>query len=165
MQHRRRRDSRVLSSASRIARIRRLLICTPTKWPGVGQTSSTHEVWNHGCGFRPRTYQPDCVTQAREIGRLTSENSPALKVDACIRRLRVRGLLACTTTNHPCIIPVGENRVAPKGNVAGSEVGEGRTVAFVTKLGEVVPAAFAAVRPASITTAIGGGVIVSVPPT
>ena len=162
MQHRRRRDSRVLSSsaASRIARIRRLLICTPTKWPGVGQTSSTHEVWNHGCGFRPRTYQPDCVTQAREIGRLTSENSPALKVDACIRRLRVRGLLACTTTNHPCIIPVGENRVAPKGNVAGE-----RTVAFITKLGEVVPAAFAVVPSASSTNAIGGGVIVSVPPT
>src|SRR5215471_764661 len=104
MRHRRRHDSRILSSsASRIARIRRLLICTPTKWPGVGQTSSTHEVWNHRCGFRPRTYQPDCVTQAREVGRLTSENSPALKVDACIRRLRVRDLLACTTTNHPCI--------------------------------------------------------------
>src|SRR5262249_48902730 len=50
--------------------------------------------------------------------RLTSENSSALKVDACIRRLRVRGLLTCTTTNHVCVITVGENRVAPKGNVA-----------------------------------------------
>src|SRR5262245_57660323 len=69
--------------------------------------------------FRPRAYQPDCVTPARKVGRLTSENSPALKIDACIRRLRVRGLLACTTTNHPFVITVGENRVAPKANVAG----------------------------------------------
>src|SRR2546427_9867822 len=71
MQHRRRHDSRVLSSsaASRIARIRRLLICT-----------------------------------------------------------RVGGLLTCTTTNHPCIITVGENCVATDGhNVAGRN-GENRGV-------------------------------------
>src|SRR5262249_14141983 len=74
-----------------------------------------------GYGADPRAYQPDCVTPARKVGRLTGENSPALKVDACIRRLRVRGLLTCTTTNHPCVITVtvGENRVAPKGTVAG----------------------------------------------
>src|SRR5262249_34023969 len=82
MRHRRRHDSRILSSsASRIARIRRLLICTLTKSPGVGQSSSTHEVWNYSCGFRPRASQPDCVPPARKVGRLTSENSPALKVD------------------------------------------------------------------------------------
>jgi hypothetical protein len=39
----------------------------------------------------------------------------------CTPGTRVRGLLTCTTANHPCVITVtvGENRVAPKGNVAG----------------------------------------------
>jgi len=51
----------------------------------------------------------------------------------------------------------------PEVTLPGSEVGEGRIVAFITVLGAVVPAAFAAVPSASSTNAIGGGVIVSVP--
>jgi len=43
----------------------------------------------------------------------------------------------------------------PEVTLPGSEVGEGRIVAFITILGEVVPAAFAAVPSASSTNAIG----------
>ena len=81
----------------------------------------------------------------------------------CSPGTRVRGLLTCTTTNHPCVITVGRSVLPPKVTLPGSEVGEGRTVAFITVLGDVVPAAFAAVPSASSTTASGGGVIVSVP--
>jgi hypothetical protein len=46
----------------------------------------------------------------------------------------------------------------------GREKGDvGRIVAFIVKLGAVVPAAFAAAPSASRTTDIGSGVIVSVP--
>jgi hypothetical protein len=48
----------------------------------------------------------------------------------------------------------------------GREKGDvGRIVAFIVKLGAVVPATLAAVPSASSTTDMGSGVIVSVPST
>jgi hypothetical protein len=47
------------------------------------------------------------LAPAREVERLTSEDSPALEVDSYIRRL-----LVCGTTSCPGIIAVGQNRVA-----------------------------------------------------
>jgi hypothetical protein len=44
----------------------------------------------------------------------------------------------------------------------GSDDTVGRTVAFITLLGEVVPAIFAAVASESRTTVIGGGLSVTV---
>jgi hypothetical protein len=57
----------------------------------------------------------------------------------------------------------GRTVLLPKVTLPGSDIGEGRTVAFITVLGAVVPAAFAVVPSASSTNAIGGGVIVGVP--
>ena len=124
------------------------------------------------------------VTDVRRL--LTCTSIPLVRLLVCTAITLLRRLLACIRTVRRLLVcigitrlltcapstrirgllsTVGENRVLPKVTLPGSEVGAGRTVAFITVLGASVPAAFAAVPSASSTTAIGGGVIVSVPPT
>src|SRR6516165_9790948 len=107
MQHRRGHDSCALSSSARDPPIRHLLICRPV-------TDGRRLLI---CTSIALVRLPFCtsITLLRRL--LVCIGSTRLLT--CSPGTCVRGLLTCTTTNHPCVIPVGENRVASKGNVAG----------------------------------------------
>jgi len=119
MQHRRGHDSCALSSSARDPPIRHLLICRPV-------TDGRRLLI---CTSIALVRLPFCTPITLVRGLLICTSITLLRrLLVCIGSTRlltcspgtcVRGLLTCTTTNHPCVIPVGENRVASKGNVAG----------------------------------------------
>ena len=129
MQHRRGHDSRALSSSARDPPIRHLLICRPvTDGRRLLICTSIALVRLLFCTPITLVRRLLICTPITLLRRLLACIRTVRRPLVCIGSTRlltcspgtcVRGLLTCTTTNHPCVIPVGENRVASKGNVAG----------------------------------------------
>ena len=129
MQHRRGHDSCALSSSARDPPIRHLLICRPvTDGRRLLICTSIALVRLLFCTPITLVRRLLICTPITLLRRLLACIRSARRLLVCISTTRlltctpvtrVRGLLTCTTTNHPCVITVGENRVAPRGNAPG----------------------------------------------
>src|SRR5262249_447404 len=118
MLHRRRHDSYVLSPPIQTCPVRRLLICPPLtdgrRLLICTSITLVRLLFRIPITLVRRLLICTSITLLRRL--LVRVGSTRLLT--CTPGTRVRGLLTCTTTNHPSVITVGENRVTPEGNGA-----------------------------------------------